>query len=68
MVEPSHSAATSALVESGLDRVSVRLSGDLRPGGFVTVEVRLHPTRVAVVGRLIGDLEVTDRVTVLVEG
>ena len=67
IVEPSHRAATAALTRPGTERVNVRLSGDLRPGGFVTVEVRLRPTRVAVVGRLIGDMEVRERVTVLVE-
>ncbi len=67
IVEPSHSAATAALAQAGLDRVTVGLSGDLRVGGYVTVEVRLRPTRVALVGRLVGDMEVRERVTVLVE-
>ncbi len=67
VVDPSHAAAAAALHRAGLDRVDIRLSGDLRRGGFATVEATLLPTRVALVGRLIGGVEIAERLTVLVE-
>lgn len=67
VVDPTHRSAAAALERSGLGRVTVHLSGELRPGGFAVVEARLRLTRIAVVGPAIGDRVLSESVTVLVE-
>jgi len=70
VVDPSTAAATAAVRRQGApgDRATVSLHGDTRPGGLVTVTVRLRPTRVPVVGRLVGSTVLEERLVVMVEG
>ena len=70
IVEPSTSAATDALAAVGgrAGDAQVALSGNRGPGGYVTVTVRLAPARLPIVGRAIGATELSERLTVLVEG
>lgn len=67
IVDPTTGAAADALRRGQVRYDSVRLSGDSRPGGMATVEVRLSPTRVPVVGRLLGDRVVSESLSVMVE-
>lgn len=68
IVEPSPDAARRALDRHGGPGASVRLDGDLRPGGLARVTVELRPTRLPVVGRVLGDVVLREELTVLVEG
>jgi Flp pilus assembly protein TadG len=70
IVEPSRGAASAALRRQGppVDGATVALHGDTRPGGLLTVTVRMRPTRVPVVGRVVGSMILEERLTVLVEG
>lgn len=70
IVEPSYPAARAALrshAGGGTD-TKVLLSGQLRAGSTVTVELSRSPTRVPLVGRLVGGVELRERLVVLVEG
>jgi Flp pilus assembly protein TadG len=69
-VEPTEGAARRALGEQGapVDRLTVALAGDRTVGGVVTVTVRLRPTALPIVGRVVGASEVTERLGALVEG
>ncbi len=69
IVEPTEAAARTALGGTGVGgRGRVVVGGDLRPGGFATVTVTLQPTRVPIVGRVLGASRVTERLVVQVEG
>lgn len=70
VVEPEEDAALRAIRDHGapVDRLTVELAGDRRPGGIVTVTVRLQPTLVPVVGRLASGVRLTERLGALVEG
>jgi hypothetical protein len=70
IVEPSEQAVLAALRDQGApaERVRIELGGDPRPGELVTVTVRLRPVVVPIVGRVLRDLVLTERLSVLVEG
>jgi hypothetical protein len=70
VVDPREAAARAALQHQGgaAAQATVQLQGDRRPGGFVTVVVTLAPTRLPIVGRVLGGFEVRERLVVLVEG
>lgn len=70
IVEPTRGAALAALARQGapLDHATVGLSGDTRPGGLLTVTVRLRPTRVPLVGRVVTSMVLEERLVVMVEG
>lgn len=70
IVDPSPAAARSALRrhDPGAGDTTVALSGPLRPGSIVTVELSRSPTRVPLVGRLVGGVQLRERLAVLVEG
>lgn len=70
IVEPSRSAAAAALAGQGapVGRATVSVAGDVRPGGLLTVTVRMHPTRVPIVGRAVSSMVLEERLTVMVEG
>jgi len=63
-------AETAARGATGLDptRLSVTVSGDRSSGGVVTVTVSYDdPTDVPLIGRLMGDVRLTDRFSARVE-
>lgn len=70
IVEPTHTAARAALQTHGAASPDVRitLAGARRPGGIVTVELTRSPTKVPLVGYLVGGVELRERLVVLVEG
>jgi Flp pilus assembly protein TadG len=70
IVEPSRRAATAVLARQGapVDRATVSLAGDTRPGGLLTVTLRMHPTRVPVVGRVVSAMVLEEQLSVMVEG
>jgi Flp pilus assembly protein TadG len=70
IVDPSRRAATAALARQGspVDRATVSLAGDTRPGGLLTVTLRMHPTRVPVVGRVVSSMVLEEQLSVMVEG
>ena len=70
IVEPSGTAARTALRRHGppVDGATVTLQGDTRPGGLLSVTVRMRPTRVPIVGRVVASMVLEERLTVLVEG
>jgi hypothetical protein len=70
IVEPTSRAARAALDRQGppVDRGAVSLLGDRSPGGLVTVTVRLRPTRVPLVGRVVSAMVIEERLVVMVEG
>ena len=69
IVDPSEAAARAALQRHGgaAARASVQLQGDRTHGGIVTVVVAVPPTRVPIVGRVVGR-QLEERLSVLVEG
>ncbi len=70
IVDPSPHAASVALAAIGgrAGDATARVGGERHAGGYATVTVRLMPTRVPIVGRAIGATELTETLTVLVEG
>ena len=70
IVDPHERAARAALQRQGgrAAAASVELRGDRQPGGIVTVVVAVPPTRVPIVGRVIGPSALMERLSVLVEG
>lgn len=68
IVEPSLSAARSAVARSGAPAAVTTLDGQLRPGGTVTVTVSSAPTVLPLVGRVVSGRRISERVTVQVEG
>ncbi len=67
-VEPDVAAARQALRQVGDDRFRVVLSGELTPGGTATVTVTARPTALPIIGRVLGGAEVSERLSVRVEG
>jgi len=51
-----------------MDRATVALQGDTRSGELLTVTVRMRPTQVPLVGRVVASLVLEERLTVMVEG
>ena len=70
VVEPTEAAARRTLSPLGAPaaRATVRLSGDRSPGGLTMVALRLRPTALPVVGRVVGGVVLEERLVVLVEG
>ncbi len=70
IVEPTSAAAAAALDAAGgrAADARVQLGGERHPGGHASVTVRLSPTRLPIVGRAVAARELTETLTVLVEG
>lgn len=70
IVDPTAGAAAAPLSRQGapVAAATVTLAGDTRPGGLVTVIVRMRPTQVPVVGRVVSSMVLEERLTVMVEG
>lgn len=69
IVDPTESAARAELRRVGVDaRMAVSLRGSTAPGDLVTVTVTTRPTRVPLVGRVVGGLELRESLTVMIEG
>ncbi len=70
MVDPSESAARSALLETGgglaIEGVSVR--GSRSPGSLLTVSAVASPTRLPLVGGAVGWIRLRESLVVRVEG
>ena len=67
-VDPTVPAARAAVGNLDDDRFRVRVGGDVAPGGLAVVTVSTRPTAVPIVGRLLGGMELRERLTVRVEG
>ena len=69
VVEPSERAALDALDAHGMptERLSVELRGDRSPGSVVEVTVRLRPTALAIVGRVVARHELSETLGAAVE-
>jgi hypothetical protein len=68
-VEPTPAAARAALREAGgADGFRVSLAGDLESGGLATVTVTASPTTLPLLGRVVGGIELRERLAVRVEG
>jgi Flp pilus assembly protein TadG len=66
-VGPARSAARGAAALDG-DRLDVQLSGGTEPGDSLTVSVTYRSvTNLPLVGRLVGDVELSSTVTIRVE-
>lgn len=69
IVDPTESAARAELRRVGVDaRMEVALRGSTAPGELITVTVTTRPTRVPLVGRVVGVVEFRETLTVMVEG
>lgn len=68
-LDPTPGAVARAHERHGveLDGGSVGLSGDLREGGIATITVERRPTRLALVGRFLGAMTITESVTFRIE-
>lgn len=71
IVDPSAASVRSAALEaSSLDgsRVEIRLSGDSSPGGLMEVTASyVSPTDLPLIGRFIGDITLSESLSVRVE-
>ena len=68
IVEPTRAAAADAVRSSGApDQVAVSLSGELGPGGLVTVTATMPSTAVPLVGRVVAGDQVSERLVVRIE-
>jgi hypothetical protein len=69
-VDPTVAAVTGSLVRLGppVDRAQVVLGADIAPGAMLPVTVRMRPTSMPLIGRLLGDRWISERLVVLVEG
>jgi hypothetical protein len=69
-VDPTSAAVTGALNRLGppVDRAQVVLVAHPAPGEMLPVTVRMRPTSVPLIGRLLGDRWISERLVVLVEG
>jgi hypothetical protein len=69
-VDPTLAGVTGALERLGppVDRAQVILGGDAAPGAMLPVTVRMRPTAMPLIGRLIGDKWMSERLVVMVEG
>lgn len=69
MVDPDQGSVRRSVARSGvsLEGVVVSLSGERSPGGLLEVDVRARPTRLPVVGHALGNLELRERLVVMVE-
>jgi hypothetical protein len=70
IVDPSPEAAARSLRAQGGAAASgrVSLSGSLRPGGLATVTVSMPASRAPIIGRVVADVTLRERLTVYVEG
>lgn len=68
-LHPDLGAVDRALGDHGFDLHggSVRLSGDLGAGGIARITVERPPTRLALVGRLLGGVRISESVVFRVE-
>lgn len=68
-LRPERAAVDRAFADQGIDlrEGSARLSGELRPGGVATITVRRPPTRLPVVGRALGNMEISETLVFRVE-
>lgn len=68
-LRPDQAAVDRAFREHGVDLHggSMALSGDLRPGGMATITVQRPPTRLAVVGRVVGGMTITEKLVFRIE-
>lgn len=69
VVDPREQAAMAALREHDMpiERLRVELSGDTSPGSVVEVTVRLRPTAVPIVGRVVARHELGETLGAAVE-
>lgn len=69
VVEPTTTAARAALDGAGsAANRSISLTGSTAPGALVTVTVTAPPTRLPLFGRVLGDAQLSEQLTVMVEG
>jgi hypothetical protein len=70
IVDPSPGAAARSLRAQGGAAATgrVSLSGSLRPGGLATVTVSMPASRAPIIGRVVADVTLRERLTVYVEG
>lgn len=68
-LRPDRGAVDRAFEEQGIDLRggNARLSGELRPGGVATITVRRPPTRLPLVGRALGNIEISETLVFRVE-
>lgn len=68
-LRPDQRFVDSAFTDHGIDLHggSAELVGDLRPGGIATIIVERPPTRLAVVGRIVGSMTISERLVFRIE-
>ncbi|CAB4532132.1 unannotated protein [freshwater metagenome] len=70
IVDPQVASATKALQQQGppISTARVTLTGGTTGGSLATVTVRMRPTRVPIVGRVVASTVLQERLVVMIEG